>query len=231
MKALLVLGGPSGKNWEKVRDEINPDLIFGANGANVIPLDVWLCAENMSYPSKMAEAGEQRYIDIMEMFQRTGPKLRYVNEKSYHLLNDKTNVLQIRRNAVDAKDLKDFTFRKYGDGLIKGDLLRHVEGMNGSLRVGTVALQLIHLAGILMADEIHTVGLDLCFKDNHHWYTYPPYEVTRFFTEEMFTKYMGLNTLWFWVESAEYLNKIKPVLERDGIKWTDHSGGLLERMQ
>ena len=31
-RALVVLGGPSGKSWESVRDKIKPDVILTANG-------------------------------------------------------------------------------------------------------------------------------------------------------------------------------------------------------
>lgn len=226
-KALVVLGGPSGKNWKS----IDHDVLIGVNGVNgkIKHLDYWLCTENMAYPSNRSLDGEQRYIDIMRMFQKTGAKYRLVNKKSYDFLKNKENVIQIQRCGVEAEDLHLYSFRRYQEGLINGSLLKHMEGMRGQVRVGTVGLQAIHLAGILGCDEVHTIGFDLFLPDKHHWYSYPIYEETRFFTPAMFTEYEGLKTLWFWVETAEYMKKAEDVMIRDGLKWVDHSHGLLKK--
>ena len=226
-KALVVLGGPSAKDWR----DIKADVVIGVNGVNqkIKKLDYWLCTENMNYPVKMSKKGEQRYVEIMEMFQTTGAKQRLVNSKSYQYLADKIGVLTIDRIGVEAEDLHRYSFRRYEEGFINGSLLKHSEGMRGAVRVGTVALQAIHLAGILGCDEVHTIGFDLCLQDTHHWYKYPVYEQTRFFTEDMFIDYKGLKTMWFWVETAEYMKTADDVMLSDGLKWTDHSGGLLEK--
>ncbi len=230
-RALLVLGGSSAKDWARLRDRISPDVIMGANGANekIPDLDYWLCAENMSYPNIRALAGEQRYVEIMRMFQRIGPKVRFVNRKSYDLLNNQNGVHRIQRRAVEVEDLPEFSFREYGDGLIKGPLMER-EGLRKIIRVGTVALQLMHLAGILGVSEIHTIGYDLCFKGKrHHWYNYPTYEADHFFGNERFTIWKGLSTQWVWVDSAIFAKKLIPVFEKDGIKWQDYSEGLLQK--
>ena len=46
---MLVLGGPSGKDWRRLRNEIKPDVILGANGTcfEVPDLDFHLVVENM----------------------------------------------------------------------------------------------------------------------------------------------------------------------------------------
>lgn len=47
---LIVLGGPSGKTWEKLRDEIEPDVLLTVNGATRLPgADYWLLTENMNF--------------------------------------------------------------------------------------------------------------------------------------------------------------------------------------
>ena len=84
MKALLLLGGPSGANWQELQAEIKPDILMGANGANIHPLDVWICSERMTYADQQARKGDKRNMDIMEMFQRTTPKKRYVNAAAMH---------------------------------------------------------------------------------------------------------------------------------------------------
>lgn len=238
MKALLLLGGPSGKDWEKLRDEVKPNIIFGANGSNVHPLDVWLCSERMTYAAGEAEKGNQRYIDIMEMFQRTTPRYRYVNKHAFHLLEDKRNAKPIVRSMVPSEALPDFNFTSFIEsdeskfGLLKGDLFKRKQHMNGAgvICVGTVAFQLIHLAAVWGASEIHTIGFDMCFRDVHHWYKYPAYEEGKFFNKSMFTKHAGLDTMWIWIEGAEYAEKMIPALDRRYIKWIDHSNGLLQAM-
>jgi len=229
-KALLVLGGPSAKNWEAVRDEIGADVIIGANGVNnkIKDLDFWICAENMTYPNQKALEGEQRYIDIMKMFQRTGPKVRLVSWKTYDLLNDKNHAIKMKRQGYNYDMLGDFTFREYGDGLMNGAMLDLPE-TGVPLRVGTVALQMMHFAGILGVSEIHTIGYDLCLKKDHHWYKYPKYEKTRFYSEGMFIKYKGFKTLWLWVKTLDYLHELTHVFKRDEITWKDHSDGLLQK--
>lgn len=231
-KALIVLGGPSAAGWRELHDSINPDVVIGANGANkeIDDLDYWLCVENMAYPFRKANEGEQRYIDIMEMFQRTGAETRMVNRKSYKFLEDAKNVIKIRRSHIEVEDLENFSFREYGEGLINGALMNRPE-VGVPLRAGTVGLQAIHLAGILGVSEIHTIGFDLRLEgDKHHWYKYPIYEATRFFTEDMFTEYKDMTTLWFWIDTAKYLQEILPALEKEGITWTDHSNGLIQNI-
>src|SRR3990167_97298 len=84
-RALIILGGPSAAKWEELAGRINPHVLIGVNGVNsAIPyLDLWLCSENMTYPQGMADKGEQRYIDIMTMFNRVGAGVRLVNYKSW----------------------------------------------------------------------------------------------------------------------------------------------------
>ena len=232
-KALLVLGGPSAVDWELLHSDLKPDVVLGANGANSIrDLDYWLCVENMNFPSQEAEKGGQRYIDIMDMFQITGATTRMVNRKSINLLKDRENVIPIRRSHLEVEDLKDFTFREYGEGFINGALMQRPE-VGVQLRAGTVGLQLLHLAGILGVSEIHTIGYDLCLRgeEQHHWYKYPVYEPTRFYNPQMFTSYEGYNTLWFWVDTMLFLKELEQTFDKDGIKWYDYSDGLLQLLK
>lgn len=224
-KALIVLGGPSAENWKMLRDFITPDVIIGANGSNKIPLDYWLCVENMSFPAKKAEEGEQRYIDIMKSFNKLGPTTRFVNRKSVQFLEDRENVIPIRRSHIE--DPAGFDFRDYGEGFINGKLMNRPE-VGVPLRAGTVGLQCLHLAGILGISEIHTIGYDLMLKGSHHWYQYPNYEPTRFYTEQMFTTHKGAKTMWFWVDTVEYLKKVEQEFSFHGIMWKDYSDGLIQ---
>ncbi len=222
--ALVVLGGPSAQYWKNIK----ADVIIGVNGVNdkIKDLDYWLCTENMAYPSQHID--ERRYQTIMEMFNRTGADCRLVNSKSVKFLKNKENVIAIDRIGVEKEDLHLYSFRRFEEGLINGSLLKS-QGMRGAVRVGTVALQAIHLAGILGCAEVHTIGFDLFFQDKHHWYEYPIYEETRFFTEDMFIDYNGIRTMWFWLETADYMKIAEDVMIRDGLDWTDHSHGLLKK--
>ena len=235
-RALLVLGGLSGKRWQEVAKETRPDFLLGVNGVNaVIPdLDYWLCIENMrSTFSRARKHKDQRYIPVMEMFQRLGPKLRFVNRNSFHLLNDQSNVTTVNRGyGLPVNKLpEDFSLRKFGKGLLNGPA--STRGVDvAKIGIGTVALQAFHLAGILGAAEIHTIGFDLSFGKTQHWYEYPEtYKPGRYFGEKSFVQYMDLKTTWQWVDTADYMRDLKPLMEQAGITWVDHSNGLLQRMK
>lgn len=232
-KALIVLGGPSASGWKAIRKELKPDVIIGVNGVNsmIDDLDFWLCAENMLRSHRMAQdENDIRGISLMEMYQRTGAKIRLVNFKSYPIIADKTNLIRIKRNGLDIPEKPgDFSFRKYGEGLLTGGLYLDPQKVGVLLRTGTVGLQALHLAGILGCDQIHTIGFDLCFKteQEHHWYVYPNYETDTYWKKDAFTQYHGVATIWWWIETARYIKRIEPLLEKEGIKWIDHSDGLL----
>ena len=232
-KALIILGGSSAINWLSIKDKVHPDLLIGVNGVNgsIQNLDFWLCAENMIRSNKIASTQESdRYTRLMEMYQRTGAKIRIVNWKSYSLINDKTNLLKIKRNGVeDPAYPGDFSIRKYGSGLLNGSIYNDTSKVSVTLRTGTVGLQTLHLAGLLGCTEVHTIGFDLCFKDTeHHWYVYPSYEADEFWTKSTFVNYKGLNTLYWWIETAKYLKRLEPLLKNEGLEWIDHSEGLLK---
>ena len=43
----------------------------------------------------------------------------------------------------------------------------------------------------------------------------------------MFTEYKGFRTMFFWLDAAMYLKQIEGIFKRDGLRWIDHSQGLL----
>jgi len=231
-KALIILGGSSAANWQQIRDEIKPDILIGVNGVNgqINNLDYWLCIENMRHTFKLAKDGDARSLELLKMYRRTGAEWRIINYLSSYIIRNKINLICVKRFGVDDPDNPgEFSFRKYNGGLITGWIYDGEVKTYLDLRVGTVGLQALHLAGILGCSEIHTVGYDLCFKSDseHHWYTYPSYESNYCFGPEMMTEYKGLKTLYWWIDTARYLKQIEPLLERDGITWIDHSDGLL----
>lgn len=235
-KALVVLGGPSAAGWDQLYSKLLPDVLIGVNGVNqMIPwLDYWLCAENMRYPFEMSQKGVERWVKIMKMYYLTGASYRLVNYKSADIVPPGKDLIRIQRSLeadpyVPEVDLAQFTFRKYGGGLLNGPRMERPEIVK-DLRCGTVGLQAIHLAGLLGCSEIHTIGYDMCYPEGeaHHWYKYPPYVGTKFYGKNMFTEHKGLNTMWFWIDTVNYLKKIEPVLEKDGIIWKDHSSGLIQ---
>lgn len=238
--ALAVLGGLSSQNWEVLRDEIKPDVVLGANGTcfAIDNLDYHLVVENMHLAAGRARNGDARYQRIMEILQAKA-KTRLVSFLSWDLLEDQSNVISIKRMGELGDDYEEqfarFSFRRYGDGFLSGPLFTHFGALTSQrikFRVGTVGTQLLHLAGILGVREIHTIGFDLCFRDpnRHHWYDYPKYQPDRFRTNKMFMNYNGLETQQDWLQGARWLQSIKWLFERDGLKWVDHSDGLLEKL-
>ena len=235
-KALIVLGGTSGSDWDILKDEIKPDVILIGNGVNsmIRNADYWMCAENMHRTFCKAQEGEQRYIDIMAMFYRdAGAKTKLISHRSWDLLKDTRNCIRIMRDKNHGSGPGEtpdyFSFRKYGGGFLNGWLLKATR-VGALVHTGTVGLHLIHLAGILGCSEVHTIGYDLCFKNDnsHHWYPYPVYGIDGFRKEAMFTEYKGLKTQLVWIETMQFLKEIQPLFVRDGLKWQDHSHGLLE---
>lgn len=236
--ALIILGGPSASRWADVKEKTSPDIILGANGVNsmIDNLDYWMCIENMRRTARLASRKDKRAKEFMQMFQRIGPKNRIVNVKGYEYLKNKDNAIPAKRREAFEFDKvpADFSFREYGSGFIKGALMKHKNAIsaNLSLPVGTVGLQMLHLVGILGCRAVHTIGLDLCFRGkNHHAYSYPPYQPNHYFMPENFTEYKGMKTMWFWIETSQYLLGIKKQMDKVGLQWVDHSNGLLQAMQ
>lgn len=213
-RALIILGGPSAKNWEIVKTLVNPDVVLGANGvkAMVPDLDYWMCIENMNRTARSARKGSPRAKEFMQMFQSETKAVRIVNRKSLELLPNKENVLVVQRRGVfGLENIPDnFSFREYGEGYIKGPLMDNTTGAIPSdleLPVGTVGLQLLHHAGILGVKEVYTIGFDLRFYEgkDHHAFKYPAYEANNYFSPGNFITFHGIPTMQFWVEGARFL--------------------------
>lgn len=234
--ALIVLGGPSAAGWEDLLYKIQPNVILGANGVNsmIQDLDFWLCSENMNYTSRLAATGDARAIEFMEMFHReAGAKIKLVSHRSWNLLKDTTNCISIRRTGYEPDQVPaDFSYRVYGEGFMSGWVYDNFNVMNLRQRVGNAGCQLLHMAGILGCSEIHTIGFDLLFRaaDRHHAYNYPVYKVDRFRKPANFIRYKGHDTQVIWMECARFLATMEPYIERAGIRWIDHSDGLLKLM-
>ena len=242
--ALIVLGGPSGKDWEQLRDEVNPSVILTANGNTDIGADFWMLAENMNHQYELAkraktERDRLRAEGFMCMLSNgNDAKVKLISYLSWNLLDlfgiDKSKCVCIKRivdpNVYELPDT--FSLREYGDGFLSGPMFSRKECVQPSIRlaVGTVAACLLHMAGILGCFEVHTIGMDFCFKGKQHWYEHPDWEADRFRTKEMFTNYNGLPTMWEWVEGAEWLQSLEWLFEIEGLEWRDHSNGLLQEM-
>lgn len=232
--ALIVLGGYSAKDWESLYAEVKPDVLLGANGVNAkIPhLDYWMIVENMRRSLRLAGNGDPDALAYMEMLNRemSEKTIKLVSQHSWNIIGDTRNCIRIRIQGYELDKIPDdFTFRDYGIGYLAGWELKQ-KGVGAPVNVGTVALQLLHHAGILGVAEVHTIGFDLVFRNQsaHHWYDYPTYKTGRYREESMFTTYKGVETLWTWIETAQYMKEIEYMFERDGITWKDHSNGLLQ---
>lgn len=236
--ALIVLGGPSGADWQALKKRIQPDVVLTANGSTQIPgADYWMLAENMHHQHLQALQGDSRGVAFMQMLNSPNTATwRLVSHRSWDLLDNRENAIRIRRMGWELDKIPEaFSLREYGEGYLNGWMFRHREAAQPRVefRVGTVGLQLLHHAGILGVREVHTIGYDLMIKGGkHHWYNYPRYKADRFTTDEMFVRRqygrVEVNTRWAWVETAEYLREIKYLFDRAGLDWIDHSDGLLK---
>jgi len=245
--ALIILGGPSGRDWKEAWDTINPDVVITCNGATSIPADYWVIGENLNRAFVYAMKGNERDQKYIRVFQEENQaKFRLINWQnwmpntrrgmqsvgSYFGLHDQ-NIIRFNRVGYDQID-DSFSLREYGMGLFFGWRFKKRKelGCRTDWRVGTVAIHCLHLAGILGCAEVHTIGLDLCFeKGKHHWWKgYPKYEPDSFRTEKVFTTYEGLETQHDWIEGAEFIAEIEPIFKKAGMDWKDHSNGLLSKM-
>lgn len=219
---LIILGGPSGAQWKQVADRVKPDILLGPNGCSEAIGDLlhyWMCIES---------TGRR-----MRCFQQLGPRVRMVHHSAYKWLHNKDNAIAVNRDGFDIEKknkLEQFSVREYGLGFISGNMMVAPVEM-GPLRVGTVALQLIHLGGILGLKEIHTIGYDQRFRgDKHHWYPYVKYQPNKYWGEDMFTEYKGIPTMWFWIRTVEYMQKFRELLPQWDYQWFDWSNGLHQVM-
>lgn len=234
-RALVVLGGPSGACWEALRETIRPDVLLTANGATRLPgADYWMLTENMNHCHTRARKGDKYLEGFLHVLDPGNTaKNQFVSHRSWNLLRgygiDPGACTSIRRAYPG--DLDCFSLRKYGDGFLAGPISRAEQAWQPGVKVrlGTVGAQLLHLAGILGCAEVHTIGFDLLFRDpeKHHWYAHPRYETGIFRTPQMFVEYKGAATQAWWVETALWLKEIEWIFKRDGLRWVDHSGGLL----
>lgn len=253
-RALIVLGGPSGASWKIVRDSVKPDVLITVNGvASKIPdADYWICSENMNWAFAQSTRDgtklQDRAMALMKMFRGGSARVRLVNRLSHHLLSDSRDTIKIKRSHIDSRMLPHFDFGSYDQtelykrfgkngegsywqGLMNGPRMQRPEIIK-DIRLGTVALQALHWAGILGCSRVDTTGMDFCFPtDKHHWYTYPSYVADgRFWLHDPIAYYKGIKTHWFWVDSAEFLLEVEPIMEQQGLIWRDHSSGLLKAM-
>jgi len=243
-KALVVLGGVSGKGWARLRNEIGPDVIISTSGATSIPAEYWIEGENMNRAYYYAMKGNQYYKRFMHVFEDENPaKWRLINFQNwvakgqsvaeYYKL-DQENTIKINRIGID--DTQNFDLREYGEGLLYGWKFRKRKelGCRTDWRVGTVGTHAVHLAGILGCSEVHTIGFDLCFQNGidgkQHWYDHPEYKPDAFRTHKVFTTYDGLETQWDWIETAEFIASLEDSFKEAGLRWFDHSEGLLKKM-
>jgi hypothetical protein len=243
--ALVILGGPSGAGWERLRDAVAPDVIITMNGATRIPgADYWLLTENMNFCESRKDRDERLAAFMHVMDRGNTAETLLVSHRSWNLLPtygiDESRCVRVMRARYPRLEID---LRNYGKGFLKGPLSR-CRGWEPGVRVcvGTVGLQALHLAGILGCAEVHTIGFDLMFspqrhkghkdgqlghEEKHHWYEHPRYEAGRFRTEEMFIEYRGVRTQGWWMETAKYLKSLRDVFERYELIWQDHSEGLL----
>lgn len=200
--ALVVCGGMSGANWRDVR----ADFIIAVNGAvTQLPnARYFMCTE----------------CDVVgEYIHTETPTFRILHQRWAKRMARKDNVY------ATCKSDQETDVRRIKEGVWRGP-------MSSAGGVGTSAVGALHLAGILGCSTVHSVGIDLCFKDDasHHWY-----EERRYFEDllagcnQTLVECAGLKTMPFWLESAKYLLYWREAYaEPGGLTWIDHSNGLMQ---
>ena len=219
-KALLVLGGASAKNWRQLRGKLQPDVIACVNGAitEVDSPDVWLAAEHNAGDASWWLEGNKAKYKFIHFGRFTCPAGKEFPADAYGI------------DRIDA-DSFDVNLRKYEKGLLMGGIYEfgtRGDGKSERDYVGTVGSCALHLLGILGVDEIHTIGFDLCFKDDmHHWYKEFQYVEA---PHRPFKSWNGVNTTNVWYWTAYWFKRYYPNFAEAGITWIDHSDGLLQKM-
>jgi hypothetical protein len=108
-------------------------------------------------------------------------------------------------------------------GLLKGPVCY------GNMSIGTVCVNGAHLACIMGADRLKSIGFELHMADGCHAaepkFAYKP---SKWSPPECFMKVNGKPTLWHFALSAAYAVSLKPVFRAAGMRWDDYSGGLMD---
>lgn len=110
-------------------------------------------------------------------------------------------------------------------GLLKGPIC-----YPGNMSIGTVLVNGLHLAAFMGADDVHTIGFDLCMAGGHHW-NEPHFKfgTSKWIRKECYMRVNGKPTIWHFALSAAYaMDFVRPRLEAAGCHWEDHSDGLLQ---
>lgn len=200
--ALVVCGGMSGKDWQ----QYPADFIIAVNGAvSQIPdCDYFMCTE----------------CDVVGEYIHT-------ETPAHRILHNRWAKRMARMDNVygTVKSDQETDVRGIAQGVWRGP-------QTEAGGVGTSALGALHLAGVLGCSAVHSVGIDLCFKDaaRHHWY-----DERRYFEDllsgcnQRIVQCAGLDTMPFWVQSAKYLLWWRDTYAAPaGLDWRDHSDGLLQ---
>ena len=218
--AVIILGGPSIAGFDP-GDEY--DIVISCNGAIQVYADVsdyWLCMENFAPEFDMPG------------FDLPIKGLKVVSFKIWNRFLDKKDILCVTRTRPPEGGV--WNPLVYEWGLQNGPvMINRKKHLKVAQPVGTVALQALHWAAFIGATRIKTIGMDLCFRDGvQHGYPYPRTPVeNRFWYPSMFTKYRGMDTTWYWIDTAAYLLEVRDLLQHNGIVWEDMSNGLLQAME
>jgi len=213
--ALVVGGGPSGKDWRTLKRKLKPDILIGVNGVVQEAgqeLDFWVtmeCGSVLHAPWVKDRRAKRRIYNfkIKEAIGDTAPEAYYVARVEAH---------------------PGFLLKDYGLGLIMGHFDHALKEWPTS-----TSLQAFHLACVLGCRNVHTVGIELSVGPDqpHHWYRNQPighcvpgYEVP---AASRLREFHGVQTTEVWISLARWWrNKIRPMCDQEGIRWIEHSGGL-----
>ena len=182
--ALIVLGGPSGCKWREIYDQLDNPVLIGVNGSiqmfgprqNERILDYWLGLE-------IDDIRAKTWIPFNTHGQAAGLEenspvkiLHWQSRRRYHV-KPETGKTEIETGGFDLTGY-DWTIRHEHEPHIREmnqGLAMGPQPGNGEPQDGTATSTSVHFAGVLGCTEAHTVGSELCWRDeDQFWYPNEP---------------------------------------------------------
>jgi len=213
---LIIAGGPSGNEWHGMPNMLRVGINATIGKMND-HLDYWLAMDK----------GSAKCPWWYLVGTRPAPRACFVWWRMYRALPPEA------KNCYQwiARGFKEGVDPREADALWGGYPMVHTPGKHPSSTGGSL-MRAMHLMAIAGCSEIHTIGVDLCYHDldKLHWYD-NSIAGPQPLWNKMRCKYLGLTTNWFFVDTAHFLLDFwEPALQKIGVRWIDHSQGLLQRL-
>lgn len=231
-KSFLLIGcGNSASELIPYKKELSFfDVIIGAN-KSFVEFDSVMTYHLIS--EKITNANAEIFTKILNAgdFNRDLP--RFINYKGLSFFDqNKYNIIPITRSNHNGNlDIKSYTSSVNGinsEGFFTGPV------GSDKFSLGTVMLQALHMACMMGAKKVYTIGADLVFKNNFdHFYNdriYRDKKIGKKENQHTIISVGGLETTRYFYESAGFLdNVIDNICRPLGIEVYDMSDGLIKK--